>query len=40
MTLITLRHMLGTGEFKHAAQNIRSAQTIEQDMGAYFPRGR
>jgi hypothetical protein len=40
MTLLTQRNMLGTGEFKHAVQSIRAQQTIEQDMGPYFPRGR
>jgi hypothetical protein len=40
MTLLTQRHMLGRSEFPHAIQNVRSQESIEQDMGPYFPRGR
>lgn len=40
MTVLQLRHMLGTGDFKHAVQGIQSQGTMEQDMGPYFPRGR
>ncbi len=39
-TVLQLRHMLGTGEFKNAVQNVQSAGTMAQDMGAYYPRGR
>lgn len=40
VTVLQLRHMLGTGHFKNAVQNIQNHNTIEQDMGPYFPRGR
>ena len=40
VTVLQLRHMLGTGEFKHAVQGIQNRKTMEQDMGDYFPRGR
>ena len=32
--------MLGTGEFRHAVQGIRSHGTMAEDMGAYYPQGR
>lgn len=40
VTVLQLRHMLGTGNFKHAVQSVRSQGTMAEDMGAYFPRGR
>lgn len=40
MTVLQLRHMLGSGQFDQAIQNIRSHGSMAQDMGAYFPRGR
>ena len=39
VTVLQLRHMLGTGEFKNAIQHVKSQQTMAQDMGEYFPRG-
>lgn len=39
-TVLQLRHMLGTGDFKHAVQGVKSAATMQQDMGEYYPRGR
>jgi hypothetical protein len=39
VTVLQLRHMLGTGEFRNAVQNVKSQETMAQDMGAYFPRG-
>lgn len=40
VTVLQLRHMLGTGDFKHAVQGVRSHGSMAQDMGEYFPRGR
>ncbi len=40
LSFLVLRNMLGRGEFKHAVQNIKSQETIQQDMGDYFPRAR
>lgn len=40
MTVLQLRHMLGTGDFRHAIQGVKSQGTMAQDMGDYFPRGR
>lgn len=40
VTVLQLRHMLGEGDFKNAIQNVQSAGTMAQDMGAYYPRGR
>lgn len=40
VTVLQLRHMLGTGEFRHAVQGIRKHSTMAADMGEYFPRGR
>lgn len=40
VTVLQLRHMLGTGEFKHAVQNIGQVGDEAKDMGEYFPRGR
>ena len=39
VTVLQLRHMIGSGEFKNAVQNIGNAATAAKDMGAYFPRG-
>ena len=39
-TVLQLRHMLGTGDFKHAVQGIKSHGSMAQDMGPYYPRGR
>jgi hypothetical protein len=39
VTVLQLRHMLGTGEFKNAIQHVKSQETMAQDMGDYFPRG-
>lgn len=40
VTVLQLRHMLGTGDFKHAVQGIQSHDTMAKDMGPYFPQGR
>ncbi|MEO7941667.1 MAG: hypothetical protein ABIR55_23820 [Burkholderiaceae bacterium] len=40
VTVLQLRHMLGTGEFKNAIQNVQTAASMAGDMGAYYPRGR
>ena len=40
VTVLQLRHMLGTGEFQSAVQNVRSQESMAQDMGAYYPEGR
>lgn len=40
VTVLQLRHMLGTGEFKHAVQSVKGHDSIERDMGEYYPRGR
>jgi hypothetical protein len=40
VTVLQLRHMLGTGEFRNAVQAITSHGSIARDMGEYFPRGR
>jgi hypothetical protein len=40
VTVLQLRHMLGTGDFKYAVQAITSHGSIAKDMGDYFPRGR
>ena len=40
VTVLQLRHMLGTADFKNAVQNIKGHTSIAQDMGEYFPRGR
>lgn len=40
MTILQLRHMLGTRDFPNAIQGIRSTNSIKKDMGEYFPRGR
>jgi len=40
VTVLQLRHMLGTGDFRHAIQGVKSQATMAQDMGDYFPRGR
>lgn len=40
VTVLQLRHMLGTGEFKHAVQGVQNHGSIATDMGDYYPRGR
>lgn len=40
VTVLQLRHMLGTGDFKNAVQDVQSAETMAKNMGAYHPRGR
>ena len=40
VTVLQLRHMLGTGNFANAIQGISKSSSMEKDMGAYFPRGR
>jgi len=40
VTVLQLRHMLGTGEFKHAVMNVTSHVSMAAEMGEYFPRGR
>jgi hypothetical protein len=40
VTVLQLRHMLGTGDFKHAVQGVKNQGSMAQDMGEYFPRGR
>ena len=40
VTVLQLRHMLGTGNFKHAVQGIQAADSMSKDMGDYYPRGR
>ena len=40
VTVLQLRHMLGAGEFKNAVQGVRSQETMAEDMGEYYPRGR
>ncbi len=40
VTILQLRHMLGTRDFPNAIQGIRSTNSIKKDMGEYFPRGR
>ncbi len=40
VTVLQLRHMLGTGDFKHAIQGVRNGKTILEDMAAYAPQGR
>ena len=39
VTVLQLRHMLGTGDFKHAIQSVTSQETMARDMGDYYPRG-
>lgn len=39
VTVLQLRHMLGTGAFSHAVQNIGKPGDEAKDMGEYFPRG-
>lgn len=39
VTVLQLRHMLGTGNFPNAVQGIKGHDTIAKDMGAYYPRG-
>lgn len=38
VTVLQLRNMLGTGDFKHAVQGVKSQASMAQDMGEYFPR--
>jgi hypothetical protein len=40
VTVLQLRHMLGTGTFKYAVQNVGKPGDEAKDMGEYFPRGR
>lgn len=40
VTVLQLRHMLGTGNFANAVQGISKPGAEEKDMAAYFPRGR
>jgi hypothetical protein len=40
VTVLQLRHMLGTGEFKYAVQNVTAVGNEAKDMGAYFPQAR
>jgi hypothetical protein len=40
VTVLQLRNMLGTQNFPFAIQGINKPDSIEKDMGAYFPRGR
>jgi hypothetical protein len=40
VTVLQLRHMLGTSDFRNAVQAISSHDNIAKDMGDYFPRGR
>lgn len=39
VTVLQLRHMLGTGNFPHSVQAIGKLGDEEKDMGAYFPHG-
>lgn len=39
VTVLQLRHMLGSGAFTQAVQSIKSPASMAQDMGPYFPRG-
>jgi hypothetical protein len=40
VTVLQLRHMLGTSSFPNAIQAISKPGMEEKDMGAYYPRGR
>jgi hypothetical protein len=40
VTILQLRHMLGTSAFPNSIQGIEKPSSVEKDMGAYFPRGR
>ena len=40
VTVLQLRHMLGTGNFMHAVQGIKSHGSMAEDMGPYYPQGR
>ena len=40
VTVLQLRHMLGTSNFANAVQGVSKPGAEEKDMGAYFPRGR
>jgi len=40
VTVLQLRHMLGTSAFPNSIQGIEKPSTVEKDMGAYYPRGR
>lgn len=39
VTVLQLRNMLGTGNFKHAVQNVAKPGDEAKDMAEYFPRG-
>jgi hypothetical protein len=40
VTVLQLRHMLGTQDFRHAVQGVGRPGDEAKDMGEYFPRGR
>ena len=40
VTVLQLRHMLGTTDFPHAVQKVGKPGNEAKDMGEYFPRGR
>jgi hypothetical protein len=40
LTLLSMRQMLGTGEYKEALHNIKDQRQIRAGMGPYFPNGR
>jgi len=40
VTVLQPRNMLGTGDFKHAVQGVRSQETMAEGMGEYYPRSR
>jgi hypothetical protein len=40
VTVLQLRHMLGTGNFPHSVQAVGKPGDEEKVMGEYFPRGR
>ena len=40
VTVLQLRHMLGTGNFRHSVQAVGKPGDEAKDMGEYFPRAR
>jgi hypothetical protein len=40
VTVLQLRHMLGTSSFPHAVQAVSKVGSEAKDMGAYYPQGR
>jgi hypothetical protein len=40
LTLLTMRQMLGAGEFRQGLANNKAQASLAQDMGPYYPRGR